>query len=349
MNVWKSQWSLLKKRRRMLLFLLILPLLGTYIFLHFVTTNKEDWSIPIAYIDDDRSNYSKQLLKDLQREELLNIRVMEDEREAEQLLLARKVDSVWVIKKGFGEGVQKERLSQTIVTKRTSQSFGYFPAKELILSSVNEAASTVHAVTVIQKEVNVSIDASFVEKVLNERKKKRTLLEVAYHQKEEVSEVDEVPLIVWSILALWSTVFSFRLIRLQREGPLSLRLVFYRMTTFRYLLVGVVLLSMMMVGMDLLANSLFSLNLSFLQLFSYRLALSLGAFILVLYTTSVSSYDRWGFLFSILFTVSALMFHFLVTQKAIISMHPLLALWQGVLPILFIGGMSGLLVFKGRD
>lgn len=349
MKLWKSQWALLKKRRVLLLFLLIIPLIGTYIFLYFINMNKDEWFIPIAYIDEDRSSYSEQLLDDLQREELLDVKVMENVREAEQLLLARKVDSIWIVKKGFGEGMQKERLSRTLVTKRTSQSFGYFPAKEMILSSINEAASTIHAVAIIQKEVNLSIDASWIEKVLDERKKKRTLLEVAYHQKEEASEVDEVPLMVWSILSLWSTIFCFRLIRMQREGPLSLRLLFYRTTTFRYLFVGVVLVSMMMLGMDLLANVLFSLNLSFLHLFSYRFALSLGAFVLVLYTTSVSSYDRWGFLVSILLTVSAWMFHFLVTQKGIISMHPLLALWHNVFPVLFIVGMSGLLVVKRRD
>src|SRR5690606_19175100 len=130
-NLLYTRLLLWKRRTLNLLIWLLLPTVGTFLFITSATTLQEDARVPIAIVLEEESNLANELLQELVTSEMIHVMEMTEE-EAVHELKQHDVDSVFIIEKGFENNILNGRRNNVLTSYRTDLSFAYSPVKEMI-------------------------------------------------------------------------------------------------------------------------------------------------------------------------------------------------------------------------
>lgn len=123
---------------------LVIPFVLTWSLTQFFEKTQEGLAIPIAIVDQDKSDTSQLVIERLKGLEEVQVFKMESD-EAERKLLQGKVDSIFIITEGFEEQLEQEKREETILVKKSSSSFAYGIVQELLSSEVTRISSNMKA------------------------------------------------------------------------------------------------------------------------------------------------------------------------------------------------------------
>lgn len=123
-----------------ILFIFLLPTVLTFLFGNLLEQVEEGLAIPIAFVDEDHSQFSKQVIERLNQESRMELYVVTRDR-AERLLVKNEVDSVYIIKYRFQENVLKNQLKSVIEVWTNENSIVNGIVQEVVASEVIRLSS----------------------------------------------------------------------------------------------------------------------------------------------------------------------------------------------------------------
>lgn len=190
------------------LLLFLLPVVAAVGFGTFLEKQQKELVIPIAIVDEDQSNYSRNIIKqmDLQQRIVIEETSFED---ADILLSRNEVDSIFVFKKGFQEHILDEQRKETIELWTSPISIASGIVREVIASEVTKLTSSIKAANRVEKiyqqkkasETNV-FDEAF-EYTKNQLEPK-PLMTINYVQQNSIAGTQKKDIIFTSYLGVWS-------------------------------------------------------------------------------------------------------------------------------------------------
>ncbi|MDQ0229290.1 ABC transporter permease [Metabacillus malikii] len=127
-----------------MLILLVGPVLLTLLFGTVIESQQEEYVIPIAIIDHDKSSMSKTITNRIKEQKRLVIHEVTKE-EAEELLAKKEIDSAFHFKEGFQQMLLQEKREGLIEIKIVPASIAYPIVREVIASEVTRMTSAVKA------------------------------------------------------------------------------------------------------------------------------------------------------------------------------------------------------------
>ncbi|RBN38138.1 ABC transporter permease, partial [Priestia megaterium] len=96
----------LLKRPMLVIMIFFLPLIGTIISSSFLAKVQSDSKIPVALVDQDHSNMSKQVMDRLQKTTEIQFLSLNEEQ-ARKELAKNKIDSIFMFPNGFQQEVEE--------------------------------------------------------------------------------------------------------------------------------------------------------------------------------------------------------------------------------------------------
>lgn len=192
--------------------------------------------IPIVFVDKDNSTSSKLVVDRMKKQDLLDVSTA-TQKEAFRRLGQNKVDSVFIIEKGFEEKINLEEREGVIKLVSTPSSLTYRIVRELVASEVTRLTSNAKAanrVIAIYDKRKIDIDKEEIWKdayrYSDDQWEPEPLMTIQYKQEGEKFGNRETKGNFNSYLGLWS--FSVLLLCfIMNEWVLKERLLFSRMRT----------------------------------------------------------------------------------------------------------------------
>lgn len=123
-----------------ILFIFLLPIALTFFLGKFLVEAEDGLAIPIAFIDEDHSFFSKQVIERLKQKSKIEIYVVTRDK-AERLLMKNEVDSVYIIKNRFQENVLKNQVGAVVDVWTNENSIVNGIIQEVVASEVIRLSS----------------------------------------------------------------------------------------------------------------------------------------------------------------------------------------------------------------
>lgn len=313
---WKKQWHTL-------LFWLLFPVICTMIILLFVDVAKDSTKVPVGIVLEENTPSALDLLHKIEQTPIIRA-VSLTEKEALYQLTKHEIDSVFVIHKGYEEKVHKHDRHQLISSYFTELSFTYPTMKEIIISFVQQDTGRSKAAQVVQslakqynEEGRWSTEDIVIESKLTEADQDLLQTTFSFYKNDKTDEKDEnISLVkgwnIWAILALLATFLLFDWTSKEVHSKTRSRFHFTRTGLKQYLLFNLFIYIFMFIIIDLLTIIIFHYFLNdemtlkqYGAIFSYRLMISLGSFLLSTCFKRVYSYYLVAFVISLLLAIGS--------------------------------------------
>ncbi|WP_240257760.1 ABC transporter permease [Fredinandcohnia quinoae] len=136
-----------------LLFLFIIPIGATIGLGSLFEKGQEELAIPIALVDEDKSDFSKIITKRMSDQSKITITNVSREK-AEKLLATNEVDSIFMIKQGFQDNLLQEKREDTIEVWVSPSSMAVGIVREVMASEVIRLTSNIKAAEHVEKLYN---------------------------------------------------------------------------------------------------------------------------------------------------------------------------------------------------
>ncbi|MDY0396923.1 ABC transporter permease [Virgibacillus halophilus] len=290
-----TRWMHWKKHWVGMLFWLALPIIGTILISSLLQSAEKEAKVPIGIVTEDNTPLAEVLLKEIGTERTLQVQHLQKEK-ALHLLEIHKLDSVFVINKGFEEQIRAGNRDQLISGYHSDLSFAYSPVKEMIISLVQQETSRSKAAYTVKRlsdsaktRQHWTWDA--IVKTSKQVQKEENLFLSTFSYLPSASGIesnDSVMLDVWAIWALWNLLITFMLsdwLIKEKENDVFLRFSFIRFSYPGYLINNAILYFVLQTCFNFAAVFIFHLvmqsNFSFTifpSLFAFQILLSSGAF-----------------------------------------------------------------------
>ncbi|MED4013436.1 ABC transporter permease [Priestia aryabhattai] len=134
----------LLKRPMLIVMVFFLPLIGTIISSSFLEKVQSDSKIPVALVDQDHSNMSKQVLDRLRKTTEIQFLSMNEEQARKQLA-KNKIDSIFVFPNGFQQEVEAGNYQGVIDLLTLPSSVATEAVREVVASEVTRLTTNVKA------------------------------------------------------------------------------------------------------------------------------------------------------------------------------------------------------------
>lgn len=134
----------LLKRPMLIVMIFFLPLIGTVISSSFLAKVQSDSKIPVALVDQDHSNMSKQVLDRLRKTTEIQFLSMNEEQARKQLA-KNKIDSIFVFPNGFQQEVEAGDYQGVIDLLTLPSSVATEAVREVVASEVTRLTTNVKA------------------------------------------------------------------------------------------------------------------------------------------------------------------------------------------------------------
>ncbi|MFL0472975.1 ABC transporter permease [Priestia sp. 179-F W1.4 NHS] len=134
----------LLKRPMLIVMIFFLPLIGTVISSSFLAKVQSDSKIPVALVDQDHSNMSKQVLDRLRKTTEIQFLSMNEEQARKQLE-KNKIDSIFVFPNGFQQEVAAGNYQGVIDLLTLPSSVATEAVREVVASEVTRLTTNVKA------------------------------------------------------------------------------------------------------------------------------------------------------------------------------------------------------------
>ncbi|MEW4265789.1 ABC transporter permease [Priestia megaterium] len=134
----------LLKRPMLIVMIFFLPLIGTIISSSFLEKVQTDSKIPVALVDQDHSNMSKQVVNRLQKTTEIQFLSLNEEQARKQLA-KNKIDSIFLFPNGFQQEVEAGNYQGVIDLLTLPSSVATEAVREVVASEVTRLTTNVKA------------------------------------------------------------------------------------------------------------------------------------------------------------------------------------------------------------
>lgn len=291
-----------KKKVMSMLFWLLLPILGTYLFITIANTIQEDSKVPIGIVVEDESELANDLLKSITESELVQV-YETTEIEALYQLEKHELDSVFIIHKGYEQAVNSGMRNKILSSYRTELSIAYSPIKEMIVSLVQEETGRAKAANFIiqMNEQFNGTEPWTLEEILKKTiqvQLDENLLNTTFTYYGTTNSEVEPSLIswntwtIWAIFSLLSSLFLFDWVIKEKSLAVSARYTFINMSKWSYYFKLIILYFLMFLLFDLMALAVFTVGLGETISLHFIFVLISFRFMLCLLSFSIASFFR---------------------------------------------------------
>lgn len=312
---WKKQWL-------HLLFWLIFPIITTIMIITATNAIQDETKVPVGIVLGENTPLAENLFESIKENPLIRVYEL-TEPEAIDQLNKHELDSVFVIKKGYEDKINRGSRDRLIIGYQSDLSFAYMPVKETILSYVQQDAARLKAIFVINQlsqqfaEQQLWTSAEILDKSKQIQVDQQLLhTSFSFFNKNTEDNGNEFTLFnTWNIWALFSLLATFLLFDWsikERRPHIKPRFTFMKMSFKSYLVKNLLLYVGLLFFFDIIAIFSFNYFLDepitlslFGVIFSYRLLISLGAFLLALLINNLFLFYGSAFLITLIIAVGS--------------------------------------------
>ncbi|WP_112180945.1 ABC transporter permease [Paraliobacillus zengyii] len=300
---------------------LLLPIIATCTFFSVTDLWQSETQIPVGLVNEDESIMAENLSQSIGDIPLLAVKEMNKDQALVQLE-QHELDSVFIIKDGYQDSIQSNSRNQVITAYISDMSIAYIPVKEAITSFVQQDAGNSKAAHVVDQLVtqyggNISWEWEEIVVTSNEIREEEALLHSTfsfYNQKDPKQQDSSISLWnvwgIWSFFALLTTFYIYDWVIKERRSTVKVRLSLLKIS-FRSYMIGnafiyLALLSLFDVINAALLVIYFEQTINFVQimtLVSFRLTISIAAFLFALYFQTTFIYYVSSMLVTIFFSI----------------------------------------------
>ncbi|WP_252502517.1 ABC transporter permease [Sporosarcina sp. Marseille-Q4943] len=315
-----AQFIRLKKEWKSVIWWLLAPILLTVVVMKTFGALQEESKVPIALIVEDTSVLALQLAQEIEKNEMLSVRYMELD-DALHKLKQHELDSVFVIREGYGESVLANRRNGLIEAYSSNRSFAYPAISETIMSLAQQDVSRTKAAMVIRQlfiEYGMEDKWNYEEIIQRSEEKQRneSLLKTSFSYGKQ-SESDEKPLEllngrgIWAFFTIIAAFFLFDWMIKESRPSMQVRWL-YTSTSFKNHAVRMLglysLLTFLSDGLTLFVFHFVlqdPVTFSFiLPMLAFRMTLNLFAFLFAIVYRQLFMYYMTGIAAALLLTVT---------------------------------------------
>ena len=321
MNRMPAQFFRLKKEWKSVLCWLLAPILLTIFVMKTFGVLQDESKVPIALIMEDSSILAMQLAEELERNEMLAIQYLEL-NDALHKLEQHELDSVFVIREGYGDSVLVNRRNGLIDAYFSNRSFAYPAVSETIMSLAQQDLSRSKAAMVIRQLFNdysMEENWDYEEIILRseEKQKNESLLRTSFSYGKQSGQIDEKPMEllsskgVWAFFTIISAFFLFDWMIKESRPEMQVRWL-YTATSFKrhairmlglYSVLTILSDSMMLAVFHYVLKQQLTLSM-ILTMLAFRITLNLFAFLLAIIFRHLFMYYITGIASSLLLTIT---------------------------------------------
>ena len=241
-------------------FWLLFPLLASFVAMQLLNLATDSAKVPVGIVIEKQSPLTEEIIQQLSSQQAIEV-VELRENQALNMLEQHKLDSVFIFKRDYDEGIANEKR-RIIEAYSSNRSYAYFSTVELIQSLVQQQATRgklVNEAKQLLTDYN-RLDL-FDEKQLLEESKNRQfekdLIEIDYHiYNGTTMRNDVVPFITiwsfWTMFSMLTTFFLFDWVVKERQQTVQIRWQFMRETFSNYALKQLFLYLVVLFMTDLL-------------------------------------------------------------------------------------------------
>ncbi|WP_157724850.1 ABC transporter permease [Virgibacillus phasianinus] len=301
----------IKKHPISLLFWFLLPVIGTITLLSVAGTVQDDSKVPVGIVVEKHDQFAKELVHEISSASFIKANELSKD-EALYQLEKHELDSVFIIDQDFSKQVHKGNRNSIITSYRTNQSLAYTPVKEMILSYVQQEtgrSKTANIVDELSEQYQSDSNWTFEEIIARSKEiqHEENLLQTSFYFGTFGGKpVKEVPFWsvwgIWGIFSMLATLLIFDWVVKEKQSPVLPRFAFMGISYKNYLVKSLIFYSALLIVLDLITMVIFhlfyqvQLSLSFIAgMFSYRLILVMGAFLLASFVKRLFRYYVFSF------------------------------------------------------
>lgn len=320
MNRLPAQFFRLKKEWKSVICWLLAPILLTVFVMKTFGVLQDESKVPIALIVEDSSSLAMQLAEEIEKNDMLSVRYSELD-DALHKLKQHELDSVFVIREGYGGSVLENRRNGLIEAYSSNRSFAYPAISETIMSLAQQDISRSKAAGVIRQlfqEYGMEEQWDYEEIIQRseEKQKNESLLRTSFSYGKQAGQPDEKPMellnskAVWAFFTIIAAFFLFDWMIKESRPSMQVRWL-YTSTSFKSHAVRILgLYSLLTVLSDVITLFVFHfvlqelVTLSFiLPMLTFRVTLNLFAFLLAIVYRQLLLYYMTGMAAALLLTV----------------------------------------------
>lgn len=317
---------------------MLVPILLTVFVMKAFGALQEESKVPIALIVEDLSPLASQLAHEIEKNDMLSVRYMELE-DALHKLKQHELDSVFVIREGYGESVLANRRNGLIAAYSSNRSFAYPAISETIMSLAQQDISRSKAATIIQQlfhEYGMEDEWDYDEIIRRSEEKQRneSLLQTSFSYGEQAGQYEEKPMellnsrAVWAFFTIISAFFLFDWMIKESRPSMQVRWL-YTSKSFKSHAVRMLgLYSLLTLLSDCFTLLVFHFVLQepvtlslIIPMLAFRVTLNLFAFLLAIVYRQLFMYYMTGIAAALLLTV---------TGGAVVPLDAFSRRWQWV-------------------
>lgn len=312
---WKKQWF-------QLLFWLAFPIIATLAAITITNTIQDETKVPVGIVLEDHTPLAEELYESIISNPLIRVYDLTETTAVDQLN-KHELDSVFIIKKGYQDKINRGSRSRLMTGYQSDLSFAYMPVKEVILSYVQQDAARAKAVFVVQQlsEEFAGEQLWTWDEIIDNSKQiqiDQQLLHTSFSffDKEIDDSRNEFSLFktwnIWALFSLLATLLLFDWSIKERSSSTKPRFVFMRLSFKSYLLKNLCLYIGLLLFSDMIAIISFNMfldepiTLSLIGvIFFYRILIGLGAFLLTLVINNLFLFYGASFLITLMIVISS--------------------------------------------
>lgn len=272
MDILFTRLLLWRKKAISMLFWLLLPAIGTSLFITTVTTIEEDSRVPIGIVLGDESELATKLIDSIEASKLVRVSKYSEE-EGLYDLEKHEIDSIFVIHDGFEQAILSGKRNNLISSYRTELSFAYSPVKELIVSLVQEESGRAKATQfILNMNEEYNGEESWTWDEITDKSKEiqidENLLNTSFSYSNTNELVESPSLLtwdtwgVWAIFSLLSALFLMDWAIREKSLAVTTRFSFIKTTQFSYYLNNILCYLLLFLLFDLISVVVFTIFLN---------------------------------------------------------------------------------------
>lgn len=311
---WKKQW-------KSLVFWLLFPIFSTLLIIHFVSALQEDTKVPVGLVLEEETPLALDLYEAIKEVPLIRIYPL-SKRKAIDQLNKHQLDSVFVIEKGYDRNIRKGSRNRLITGYQSDLSLAYFPVQEVILSFIQQDAGRSKSAHVVRQLSNYYVDderwswEEIIAKSKDIQVEQQLLHSTFSFTNTEATKGTTFTLFktwsIWALGALLSSFFLFDWLIKERRPGIMPRFTFMRLSLKSFLVQNLfiyVILLFLFDGLTLITFYLLlqePVTLSLIgAMISYRLLISLGAFLLALLFRNTYVFYSFSLIITLLLAIGS--------------------------------------------
>jgi len=297
---------------------LLLPFIATITIIQITSYIQQDTKVPIGLVLEEETNQAMNLYQSIEESPLLRVEKL-NKPDALHKLEKHEIDSVFIIKDGYEDAIKNGKRNQLIQSYYSNLSFAYNPVKEMIASLVQQETGRVKAAYFIMdlnKEHSSNLSWTWNEIVetskivQQEEDLLRSTFTYANNPTNQATSTFNV-WGVWALLSILSTMLLFDWVIKERLKEITVRFPFMKISFPNYLLGNLLIYAVILFLIDVVSfififhffNGIHLPSIG--TLFSFRMMLILGAFLIALCFKKTFNYYSFSFAFTLFLSISS--------------------------------------------